>query len=110
MEQVCEQLAGIPELADGFNAIGFSQVRSSSCSECKGKRSRCSSLFAREDCFLGKEEIMIYIYYKQQGIHINNQCSTSSRAYVERCNRPAVHRLITFGSPHGGKNRILGQV
>lgn len=53
---------------------------------------------------------MIYIYCKQQGIHINNQYSTSSRAYVERCNRPAVHRLITFGSPHGGKNRILGQV
>ncbi|KAI7877051.1 palmitoyl protein thioesterase [Lichtheimia hyalospora FSU 10163] len=54
IEQVCEQLAGIPELADGFNAIGFSQ----------------GGLFLR--------------------------------AYVERCNRPPVHRLITFGSPHGG--------
>ncbi|CDH55453.1 palmitoyl-protein thioesterase 1 [Lichtheimia corymbifera JMRC:FSU:9682] len=53
VEQVCEQLAGIPELADGFNAIGFSQ----------------GGLFLR--------------------------------AYVQRCNRPAVHRLITFGSPHG---------
>lgn len=26
VDLVCEQLAGIPELADGFNAIGFSQV------------------------------------------------------------------------------------
>ncbi|KAI7853902.1 Alpha/Beta hydrolase protein [Circinella umbellata] len=55
---VCDQLAGIPELAGGFNAIGFSQ----------------GGLFFR--------------------------------GYVERCNRPAVHKLITFGSPHGGVTDI----
>ncbi|ORZ01084.1 Alpha/Beta hydrolase protein, partial [Syncephalastrum racemosum] len=58
VDLVCEQLAGIPELADGFNAIGFSQ----------------GGLFLR--------------------------------AYVQRCNRPAVKQLITFGSPHGGVTDI----
>ncbi|KAI8143245.1 Alpha/Beta hydrolase protein [Fennellomyces sp. T-0311] len=58
IDLVCEQLAAIPELAEGFNAVGFSQ----------------GGLFLR--------------------------------AYVERCNRPAVHRLITFGSPHGGVSDI----
>ncbi|KAI9480433.1 MAG: palmitoyl-protein thioesterase 1-like protein [Benjaminiella poitrasii] len=28
------------------------------------------------------------------------------RAYVERCNQPKVHRLITFGSPHAGVSDI----
>ncbi|KAI7870838.1 Alpha/Beta hydrolase protein [Spinellus fusiger] len=28
------------------------------------------------------------------------------RAYVEHCNQPKVHRLITFGSPHGGVSDI----
>ncbi|KAI8973197.1 palmitoyl protein thioesterase [Mycotypha africana] len=28
------------------------------------------------------------------------------RAYVERCNKPPVHRLITFGSPHAGVSDI----
>lgn len=27
IDYVCDQLAGIPELANGFNAIGFSQVK-----------------------------------------------------------------------------------
>lgn len=31
------------------------------------------------------------------------------RAYVERCNKPAVHRLITFGSPHGGTYGKMAQ-
>lgn len=31
----------------------------------------------------------------------------NNRGYVERCNQPAVHRLITFGSPHGGKQSFL---
>ncbi|KAK9448589.1 Alpha/Beta hydrolase protein [Limtongia smithiae] len=52
--QVCEQLAGIEELKDGFDALGFSQ----------------GGLFMR--------------------------------AYVERCNVPRVHKLITFGSPQNG--------
>ncbi|KAI9488597.1 Alpha/Beta hydrolase protein [Zychaea mexicana] len=58
IDLVCEQLASIPELAEGFNGVGFSQ----------------GGLFLR--------------------------------GYVQRCNRPAVHRLITFGSPHGGVTDI----
>ncbi|KAG2221978.1 hypothetical protein INT45_010502, partial [Circinella minor] len=58
---VCDQLAGIPELTEGFNAIGFSQVT--------------------------------IITIVPGGLFF--------RGYVERCNRPAVHKLITFGSPHG---------
>ncbi|KAL1924532.1 uncharacterized protein VTP21DRAFT_4186 [Calcarisporiella thermophila] len=30
------------------------------------------------------------------------------RAYMERCNDPKVHHLITFGSPHGGVSDIPG--
>ncbi|KAI9353097.1 Alpha/Beta hydrolase protein [Pilaira anomala] len=58
VDTVCKELSNIPELVNGFNAIGFSQ----------------GGLFLR--------------------------------AYVERCNRPAIHRLITFGSPHGGVSDI----
>lgn len=58
VDQVCDELSKIPQLAEGFHAIGFSQ----------------GGLFLR--------------------------------AYVERCNKPAVHRLITFGSPHGGVSDI----
>ncbi|OAD80588.1 hypothetical protein PHYBLDRAFT_104666, partial [Phycomyces blakesleeanus NRRL 1555(-)] len=58
VDHVCRQLKDIPELSNGFNAIGFSQ----------------GGLFLR--------------------------------AYVEHCNRPSVHRLITFGSPHGGVSDI----
>ncbi|KAI8379736.1 Alpha/Beta hydrolase protein [Radiomyces spectabilis] len=58
IDLACQQLAAIPELANGFNAIGFSQ----------------GGLFLR--------------------------------AYIERCNAPPVHRLITFGSPHGGVSDI----
>ncbi|KAL7309456.1 hypothetical protein PS15m_011537 [Mucor circinelloides] len=58
VDLVCEKLGQIPELQDGFNAIGFSQ----------------GGLFLR--------------------------------AYVERCNKPVVHRLITFGSPHRGVSDI----
>ena len=54
VEQACEQLASVPELADGFDAIGFSQ---------------------------GGQFL---------------------RAYVQRCNRPAVRNLVTFGSQHMG--------
>ncbi|KAI8073941.1 palmitoyl-protein thioesterase 1 [Gongronella butleri] len=58
LDQVCEQLAGIKELANGFHAVGFSQG----------------------------------------GLLL--------RGYVERCNQPPVHNLITFGSPHGGVSDI----
>jgi palmitoyl-protein thioesterase len=58
VDYVCEQLVKIPELSDGFDAIGFSQ----------------GGLFLR--------------------------------AYVQRCNRPKVQTLITFGSPHGGVSDI----
>ncbi|ORX44084.1 palmitoyl-protein thioesterase 1 [Hesseltinella vesiculosa] len=58
LEDVCEQLASIPELANGFHALGFSQ----------------GGLFLR--------------------------------AYIQRCNRPNVRNLITFGSPHGGVSDI----
>ncbi|KAK9323364.1 Alpha/Beta hydrolase protein [Lipomyces orientalis] len=51
---VCDQLASIPELAHGFDGLGFSQ----------------GGLFLR--------------------------------GYVERCNAPKVHKLLTFGSPHNG--------
>ncbi|KAI8889864.1 alpha/beta-hydrolase [Backusella circina FSU 941] len=56
--KVCKELSEIPELENGFNAIGFSQ----------------GGLFLR--------------------------------AYVEHCNSPPIHRLITFGSPHGGVSDI----
>ncbi|KAK9465623.1 Alpha/Beta hydrolase protein [Lipomyces arxii] len=55
---VCEQLANIPELEDGFDGLGFSQG----------------------------------------GLLL--------RAYVERCNKPRVHNLITFGSPQNGVAEI----
>ncbi|KAI8047582.1 Alpha/Beta hydrolase protein [Gilbertella persicaria] len=58
VDKVCEQLKNMPELENGFNAVGFSQ----------------GGLFLR--------------------------------AYVERCNKPVVHRLITFGSPHSGVSDI----
>ncbi|KAK7205606.1 Alpha/Beta hydrolase protein [Myxozyma melibiosi] len=51
---VCDQLASIPELANGFDGLGFSQ----------------GGLFLR--------------------------------GYVERCNAPKVHNLLTFGSPQNG--------
>ncbi|KAH8551170.1 Alpha/Beta hydrolase protein [Umbelopsis sp. PMI_123] len=60
LEKVCHDLAAIPELEDGFNAIGFSQ---------------------------GGQFL---------------------RAYVQRCNKPAVHNLITFGSQHAGVSDIPG--
>ncbi|KAK0552082.1 hypothetical protein OC846_003047 [Tilletia horrida] len=54
VEKACEQLASIPELKDGFDAVGFSQ---------------------------GGQFL---------------------RAYVQRCNKPAVRNLVTFGSQHQG--------
>ncbi|KAE8268196.1 hypothetical protein A4X09_0g4142 [Tilletia walkeri] len=54
VEKICEQLAGIDELKDGFDAIGFSQ---------------------------GGQFL---------------------RAYVQRCNKPKVRNLVTFGSQHMG--------
>ncbi|KDN38646.1 alpha/beta-hydrolase [Tilletiaria anomala UBC 951] len=54
VQQVCEQLASIKELKDGFDGIGFSQ---------------------------GGQFL---------------------RAYVERCNKPAMRNLVTFGSQHMG--------
>lgn len=54
IDAVCDQLADIPELSEGFDAVGYSQ----------------GGLFLR--------------------------------AYVEKCNGPPVHTLITFGSPHNG--------
>lgn len=51
---VCSDLAAIPELSGGFNALGFSQ---------------------------GGQFL---------------------RGYVERCNAPALHTLVTFGSQHNG--------
>lgn len=32
------------------------------------------------------------------------------RAYVQRCNNPQVHNLITFGSPHGGVADVPGMI
>ncbi|KAI8372386.1 palmitoyl protein thioesterase, partial [Blakeslea trispora] len=58
VDRVCDELVKIPELQNGFNAVGFSQ----------------GGLFLR--------------------------------AYIERCSRPKVHRLITFGSPHSGVSDI----
>ena len=60
IKEVCDQLAGIPELADGFNAIGLSQ---------------------------GGQFL---------------------RAYVERCNKPRVKKLITLGSQHQGVMSLPG--
>ncbi|CAO3662597.1 unnamed protein product [Umbelopsis vinacea] len=60
LDKVCHDLAEIPELEDGFNAIGFSQ---------------------------GGQFL---------------------RAYVQRCNRPSIHNLITFGAQHAGVSDIPG--
>ncbi|KAF9922868.1 hypothetical protein BGZ67_010224 [Mortierella alpina] len=60
IEQVCQQLRGIPQLKDGFNAVGFSQ---------------------------GGQFL---------------------RAYIQRCNGPPVHNLVTVGSQHGGVSDIPG--
>ena len=60
IDEVCNQLAGIPEISDGFNAIGLSQ---------------------------GGQFL---------------------RAYVERCNRPRVKKLITLGSQHQGVMTLPG--
>ncbi|KAG0005951.1 hypothetical protein BGZ80_000012 [Entomortierella chlamydospora] len=60
IEIVCQQLRGIQELKDGFNAVGFSQ---------------------------GGQFL---------------------RAYIQRCNDPPVHNLITVGSQHGGVSDIPG--
>jgi palmitoyl-protein thioesterase len=60
IEVVCDQLKNIPELAGGFNAVGFSQ---------------------------GGQFL---------------------RAYVQRCNTPPIHNLITVGSQHGGVSDIPG--
>ena len=62
IEEVCEQLAGIPELAEGFNGIGLSQ---------------------------GGQFL---------------------RAYIERCNKPRVKKLITLGSQHQGVMAMPGCV
>ncbi|KAF9953308.1 hypothetical protein BGZ70_000301 [Mortierella alpina] len=62
IELVCEQLKGIEELKDGFNAVGFSQ---------------------------GGQFL---------------------RAYIQRCNGPPVHNLVTVGSQHGGVSDIPGCV
>ncbi|KAF9127779.1 Palmitoyl-protein thioesterase 1 [Mortierella sp. 14UC] len=62
IEAVCEQLKSIPELDQGFNAVGFSQ---------------------------GGQFL---------------------RAYVQRCNDPPIHNLITVGSQHGGVSDIPGCV
>ncbi|KAI8053274.1 Alpha/Beta hydrolase protein [Syncephalis plumigaleata] len=60
IDSVCQQLKKIPELRNGFNAIGFSQ----------------GGLFMR--------------------------------GYVQRCNDPPVHNLVTFGSPHMGVSEVPG--
>lgn len=52
VDQVCAQLERIPQLARGFDAVGFSQG------------------------------------------------GQFMRAYVQRCNAPRVHNLMTFGSQH----------
>ncbi|KAF9957020.1 hypothetical protein BGZ72_002258 [Mortierella alpina] len=62
IEHVCQQLKGIEELKDGFNAVGFSQ---------------------------GGQFL---------------------RAYIQRCNDPPVHNLVTVGSQHGGVSDIPGCV
>lgn len=54
IDQVCEQLTKVPQLKDGFDAVGFSQ----------------GGLFLR--------------------------------GYIQRCNKPEVKTLVTFGSPHNG--------
>jgi len=54
IEMMCNQLPLVPELANGFNAVGFSQG------------------------------------------------SQFLRAYVERCNNPPVHNLISIGGQHQG--------
>lgn len=54
LSTVCADLAAIPELSDGFNALGFSQ---------------------------GGQFL---------------------RGYIERCNTPPIHTLVTFGSQHNG--------
>ncbi|KAL4214552.1 alpha/beta-hydrolase [Rhizopus microsporus] len=58
VDNVCQELATIPELQNGYNAIGFSQG----------------------------------------GLLL--------RTLLQRCNLPRMHRLITFGSPHGGVSDI----
>ncbi|NDD92014.1 hypothetical protein EBZ37_08020 [bacterium] len=62
IQEVCDQLAGIPELSGGFNGIGLSQ---------------------------GGQFL---------------------RAYVERCNKPRVKKLITIGSQHQGVMALPGCV
>ncbi|KAI1316651.1 hypothetical protein EDD11_009686 [Mortierella claussenii] len=62
IEKVCQQLKDIPELENGFNAVGFSQ---------------------------GGQFL---------------------RAYVQRCNDPPVHNLVTVGSQHAGVSDIPGCV
>ncbi|OXB40018.1 palmitoyl-protein thioesterase [Cryptococcus neoformans] len=58
-EEGCKQIRRIPELAEGFDGIGFSQ----------------GGLFLRH--------------------------------YIQYCNGPAVHNLITFGTPHYGISALI---
>ncbi|RPA82095.1 palmitoyl-protein thioesterase precursor [Ascobolus immersus RN42] len=59
IHDVCEQLSSIPELSQGFNALGFSQ---------------------------GGQFL---------------------RGYIERCNFPPVHTLVTYGSQHNGVSEFV---
>ena len=93
VDQVCKELGLIPELAQGFNAVGFSQV--------SGGLNLCYTLNLTS--FLGW--IIFKVHYTMVNLPMI-KLNFFLRAYVERCNLPKVHRLITFGSPHGGVSDI----
>lgn len=81
---MCQQLKSIPELKAGFNAIGFSQVNS------------CNNQF------------LLFSRYRPFPLHARFlwQGGQFFRAYVQRCNSPPVHNLITLGAQHAGVSEI----
>ena len=74
VEQVCDQLASVPELSKGFDGIGFSQGGEHNAA------ARSEKLGPLNICWSGQ----------------------FLRAYVQRCNKPAMRNLVTFGSQHQG--------
>ncbi|KAG2181595.1 hypothetical protein INT44_008410, partial [Umbelopsis vinacea] len=96
LEKVCRDLAEIPELQDGFNAIGFSQV---------------SPMYETHAC--KDPDLNVYFHNGALGWTVSKVSEEknpreTAGGYVQRCNQPAIHNLITFGSQHAGVSDIPG--
>ena len=75
---VAEQLGSIPDLKDGFDAIGFSQ-----------------------GAF-----VILHLASSNSDLDLLGIGGQFLRAYIERYNNPPIHNLITFGSQHMGVSDI----